>query len=320
MSITVILCTYNRCESLAQALESIAASTVPESLEWEVLVVDNNSSDQTRDVVADFSRRYPGRFRYVLEPQRGKSYALNKGIAEAKGHVLAFTDDDVTVEPMWLQKLTAPLLDGRWVGCAGRVLPKWSCPIPRWLPEPGGRHPLTALAPLAVFDLGLEAGPLADPPFGVNMAFQKDAFTKYGGFRVDLGPGSGGELRVEDTEFGKRLLDRGEQLWYEPAAVVYHPVPLHRLRKRYFLHWRFDKGRGDIRAFGFSIALGIPPKIVIAGVPVRLVRRLFRWTVQWVLTVREPGRFSNQLKVWHLAGQIMECYLQAHPARRRVKE
>ena len=126
MNITVILCTYNRCESLTKALASIALSRLPESVSWEVLVVDNNSRDQTGDVVADFCRRYPGRFRYLFESHPGKSYALNSGIAEAQGDVLAFTDDDVTVEPMWLQKLTAPLLSGEWSGCGGRILPEWS--------------------------------------------------------------------------------------------------------------------------------------------------------------------------------------------------
>jgi glycosyltransferase involved in cell wall biosynthesis len=73
MKITVILCTYNRCEALAKALASITALTLPGSVEWEVLVIDNNSSDETRAVVEDFRRRYPGRFRYMFEPQQGKS-------------------------------------------------------------------------------------------------------------------------------------------------------------------------------------------------------------------------------------------------------
>ena len=69
-----------------------------------MLVVDNNSSDQTREVVEEFADRYPGRFRYLFEPQPGKSYALNSGIREARGTVLAFIDDDVTVEPSWLTR------------------------------------------------------------------------------------------------------------------------------------------------------------------------------------------------------------------------
>ena len=138
VNVTVILCTYNRCESLMEALASIALSRLPESVSWEVLVVDNNSRDQTGDVVADFCRRYPARFRYLLESRAGKSYALNRGIAEAQGDVLAFTDDDVTVEPTWLQKLTAPLLRGEWSGCGGRIFPAWSCTPPRWLPDGAG--------------------------------------------------------------------------------------------------------------------------------------------------------------------------------------
>src|SRR5580704_1493640 len=109
MRITVILCTHNRCRSLAKALESVAASQLSTSTDWEVLVVDNNSSDQTREAVETYCRRYPVRFRYVFEPQPGKSYALNSGIREALGEILAFMDDDVTVEPTWLQNLTANL-------------------------------------------------------------------------------------------------------------------------------------------------------------------------------------------------------------------
>ena len=109
MKVTVVLCTYNRCESLATALDSVSVSQVPPSIPWEVLVIDNNSRDRTRDVVEDFARRYPGRFRYLFESQQGKSFALNRGIREASGDVLAFMDDDVTVDPSWLRKLTVPL-------------------------------------------------------------------------------------------------------------------------------------------------------------------------------------------------------------------
>ena len=107
MKVTVILCTYNRCGSLVRALESVAASQLPPSVEWEVLVVDNNSTDQTREVVADFARRHAGRFRYVFEARQGQSHARNAGIQEAAGDVLAFTDDDIRVEPTWLAKLSA---------------------------------------------------------------------------------------------------------------------------------------------------------------------------------------------------------------------
>jgi glucosyl-dolichyl phosphate glucuronosyltransferase len=307
MNITVVLCTYNRCQSLVKALSSVALSRLPESVAWEVLVVDNNSRDQTRDVVADFCGRYPGRFRYLFESRPGKSYALNSGIAEAQGDIVAFMDDDVTVEPMWLQNLTAPLLKGKWAGCGGRILPVWNCTPPRWLPDAENR----ALAPLVIFDLGLEAGPLAEPPFGTNMVFRKTVLAKYGGFRTDLGPRPGSEIRNEDTEFGSRLLAEGEQLWYEPSAIVHHAVQQNRLRKQYFLTWWFDKARADIRAYGLPADI----KLVVAGIPLRFFRRLAVWTARWMLAVGPSRRFSNRLNVCSVAGQIVECYRQAQSNR-----
>ena len=312
MNITVILCTYNRCQSLVNALSSVALSRLPESVAWELLVVDNNSHDRTREVVADFCGRYPGRFRYLFESQPGKSYALNSGIAEAQGDIVAFMDDDVTVEPMWLQNLTAPLLKGKWAGCGGRILPVWNCTPPRWLPDTGHR----ALAPLAVFDLGLEAGRLAETPFGTNMAFQKAVLAKYEGFRTDLGPKPGSEIRNEDTEFGSRLLAAGEQLWYEPSAIVHHAVQQNRLRKQYFLTWWFDKARADIRAFGLPAA---DVKLVVAGIPLPFFRRLVVWTARWMLAVGPSRRFSNRINVWSVAGQIVECYRQARSAQRQAQ-
>src|SRR5437773_274805 len=109
MDVTIILCTYNRCESLAKSLTSIASLRMPESLEWEVLVVDNNSSDGTREVVGDFCRRYPGRFRYLFEPKQGLSSARNAGVVEARGDIVAFIDDDAIAQPTWLHSLTAAL-------------------------------------------------------------------------------------------------------------------------------------------------------------------------------------------------------------------
>src|SRR5579863_10079992 len=104
MDISVILCTYNRCDDLTQALAGLAASRMPQSVDWEVLVVDNNSKDRTRSVVEEFSSVYP-RFRYLFEGQQGLSNARNAGIAAARGRVLAFTDDDVIIDPGWLLNL-----------------------------------------------------------------------------------------------------------------------------------------------------------------------------------------------------------------------
>ena len=313
MRATVLLCTYNRCQSLAKALDSVAASKIPESLEWEVLVVDNNSHDQSREVTEEFCQRYQGHFRYMFEPQPGKSYALNAGVREARGDVLAFMDDDVTVDSMWLQNLTAPLFDGRWAGVGGRIVPERSFVLPRWL-SPQDRY---ALAPLAMFDLGPERNRLTEAPFGTNMAFRTQVFDTYGGFRTDLGPQPGSEIRGEDSEFAERLLAVGEQLCYEPSAVVYHSVPENRLKKEYFLAWWFDKGRAEVRASG------APPetKWLVAGIPLVLVRRLAVWTLRWMVACGSSKRFSSKLKAWYVAGQITESYRQRrHPRQAKNDE
>ena len=299
MRVSVILCTYNRCESLRTALQSVAACRFPDPASWEVLVVDNNSKDQTRAVVEEFVRQYPGRFRYLFEPQPGKSHALNSGIQEARGDILAFMDDDVTVDPGWLQTLTNVLQSPEFAGVGGRILPERSFAPPAWL-SMENRY---ALAPLAIFDLGTEAHQLPEPPFGTNMAFRKEMFVKYGGFRKDLGPRPGSEIRGEDTEFGDRILLAGERLWYEPAAVVYHSLPANRLRKEYFLKWWYDKARADLRADpDFN-----KPRLRFAGAPLVFYRRLIAWALRWMFSFQSARRFSCKLKVWMKIAEISEA-------------
>jgi glucosyl-dolichyl phosphate glucuronosyltransferase len=324
MNITLIVCTYNRCESLAATLDSIARSALPDSIEWEVLVVDNNSGDQTREIAEGFCRRYPTRFRYLFEAHPGKSYALNSGIRAARGDILAFTDDDVIVDPNWLRNLTARLHSIEWSGAAGRVLRSWTCPPPRWL-SLERRYEKMGWA-LVSFDIGQEAGELspAYPPVGANMAFRKDVFTRHGVFRTDLGPqgddvdrpsGQNAALAAEanirrrhigiweDTEFGQRLMNRGERLRYEPSAVVYHPVPERRLTKEYFLAWWFIRGRDSIRI--------MPTRGPVWGMPRRYVRMarmtilLLGRTLAWSLALKPHRRFYYKLLVWEMAGAII---------------
>jgi len=305
MLITLILCTYNRCGILPKALNSVVASIVPSWVEWEVLVVDNNSTDQTREVVEDFCQRYPSRFRYLLEPKQGLSRARNAGIRESRADVLAFTDDDVTVDPSWLWNLTASLCNSAWAGAAGRVLPLWGNSLPGWL-SPKDPH---ELAPFVAFEPGSEADVLTEPPFGANMAFRKEMFEKYGIFRTDLGRCANDMLSNEDTEFGRRLLNGGERLRYEPSAVVYHPVAENRLRKEYLLKWWFGKGRSEIAE------LGIPQgtRWFLYGIPLYIVRRLVMWTLRWMIAMNPSKRFSGKRRVWFLAGSILECH-QRSPA------
>lgn len=310
-SITVVICTYNRCHLLAEALESIAASIVPENVEWEILVVDNHSNDSTREIVEGYLRRYPDRFRYLLEQQQGLSFARNAGVLESRGEIIAFTDDDVRVEPSWLWNLTESLRSGEWAGAGGRIIPVWNRTLPRWL-RPDG---IVLSGPFVALDLGPVPIPLTQAPVGANMAFRKEVFVKVGAFRTDLGRvGEGANGACEDSEFGERLLLAGEQLRYEPLAVVYHPVPPERLKKAYLLSWFFGHG------YSQALMYGIPPetKWLVAGVPLHLVRREVRWSFQWFFTLEPAKRFQNKLNAWEVAGAIGASFQLSRGLRKRV--
>jgi glycosyltransferase involved in cell wall biosynthesis len=288
MDITVILCTYNRSESLRTAMESVAASVLPSAVEWEVLIVDNNSQDETRSVVQEFSRRFPKRFRYLFEGKQGKSFALNSGIREAHGSVIAFLDDDVTMEPTWLYNLTANLSGKEWAGAGGKIILQWPAGVPDWLATDGpfARHGFPG------FDQGPIAKELEGPPFGCNMAFRKEMFEKHGGFRTDMGPTPTSQIRSEDTEFGRRLQRAEERLRYEPDAVVYHPVPMSRMNQKYFLDWNFDNGR--------ALAMEFPVK------PVHLVCSVATWTVRSMLPAEPREKFFRRLVLKQKLGELAE--------------
>jgi glycosyltransferase involved in cell wall biosynthesis len=322
VDISLIVCTYNRCDSLKTMLEGVALSVMPKSVEWEVLVVDNNSTDRTREVVEEFCRREGSHFRYYFEPLQGKCIALNSGIRVARGTILAFSDDDVTVEPDWLQNLTSNLNSGEWAGAAGRVLRTWNCEPPPWLSlQP--KYEKMAWA-LVSFDLNQNAGELpgTSPPVGANMAFRREVFSKYGGFRTDLGPkgnetGDSAERkaglaeiaqpqaprRYDDTEFGRRLVWGGERLRYEPDSVVYHPVPEDRLTKKFFLSWWFGRGRDTY--------LIMPNRGPIWGIPryyfrvAKMLALLTGNTLAWLTAIKPIRRFYYKVMTWESAGAIL---------------
>ncbi len=311
MSISVIVCTFNRSRLLEKAIDSIAQSKVPDPIEWEIVVVDNNSTDNTREVVEECAKRHQIRIRYLFQPKQGLSIARNSAIRGCESAAVAFTDDDVLVEPEWLWNLTACLQSGEWAGSGGRVVPTWGRPIPRWL----STSDVFVRGALVALDLGSEPAAMTQAPIGANMAYRREAFERHGLFRTDLGRTGGNLTACEDTEFGQRLLLCGERLRYEPSAVVYHPVPADRIRKGYLLAWAFARGRSDI------LMSGVPPETrwFIAGVPLYLVRRLGRWSVEWLLALNPQTRFSSRMKVSGIAGAIQACHQLSRSPREKFE-
>jgi GT2 family glycosyltransferase len=218
--------------------------------------------------------------------------------------MLAFIDDDITVEPAWLFELTKPLMEAQWAGTGGRVYLPTDFTPPSWMAIEGNE---SLLSILALFDLGAEAHPLSKPPIGNNMAFRKEVFEKYGGFRTDLGPTPGSEIRCEDTEFGSRVMNGGEQLLYVPSAVVRHAVEERRLTKNYFLTYHFDYGRALIREKGDRNPVGIIPRPLISFSN-RLLNTLPRRVWYWLRESDPQKRFFNKCRVWTTGGEIVEIY------------
>lgn len=320
LDVTAIVCTCNRADTLPATLKDLAVSQLPDSISWEILVVDNNSIDGTREVVESVSRIFPGRFRYVFEPRPGKSNALNTGIANARGAVLAFVDDDVMIEPKWLQNLTAQLHSSQWAGAAGRILPAQSFVLPAWLswkdcggvfrPDPRGIL-------YGHFDLGDHAIELNmhQVPYGANMAIRRQMFEKYGGFRTDLGPGQGRDIprSNEDRDISHRLIKAGERMRYEPAAIVYHPVREDRFNKNYHLSYWFDFGKSSIVERGEQTDVyGIPRDYF------SLVRQLMRGSLMWLqgmLTTRPNKKFFCQCMTQMHIGMAVELHRRLNRPR-----
>src|SRR5215470_11241103 len=137
MDISVVLATYNRAASLQITLESFAKLRIPPTLDWELLVVDNNSTDATAATVFRHIDRHGPRVRYIFEGQQGRSAALNAGIAASKGEIIAFTDDDIILDPDWLSQIYRAFDDRSVSAVAGRILPLWNHQKPRWLEMDG---------------------------------------------------------------------------------------------------------------------------------------------------------------------------------------
>ena len=245
MTVSVIIPTFNRAALLGETLDSLARLKPRTITDWDVLVVDNNSTDETAVVVHGRQRGFPVPLRYEFEAAQGRSNALNRGILATSAPVLAFIDDDVVVAEQWLDEAAGLLLDPDsgvdYTG--GPVHPIWEAARPRWL----SATQADLWGAIAILDYGADSFVFEERrrvPLGANMAVRRTLIDRIGGFSPRLGRSSGTQILGQEVpEFLARARAVNSRGCYLPGMLVHHHVPARRLTKTYFRRWWFGKGR-----------------------------------------------------------------------------
>ncbi len=238
LKVTVAIPTYNRADFLRQTLAGLVEQQFPRE-HYEILVLDNNSTDHTRAVVAEFAHAKPAP-RYIRETQQGLDYARNRAIAEARGEIIVFGDDDILVQPDWLAQMAVPLLadHAQRIGAVGgEVIPVFPDGLPPWVAE--WHSPLAFRADL---------GPLESrhSPMGANLAFPRWVFDQLGVFHTALDRAAGNYFSGGDSEMIRRVRAGGFEVWFAPGAAVKHQMPASRTTFRYASRHAFDSARSRV--------------------------------------------------------------------------
>jgi len=305
MDFTVIICTYNRAGNLPRCLGALARQRGTEGIAWEVLVVDNNSIDDTPATVERLSRELPIPVGYARKAEQGLNHARNTGIRESTGTCFSYVDDDIEVSPDWLASLWQCFTANDADAVGGRIHLDPSIRLPAWIRDNETR------GFLGFQDFGdqpFRMDGVKRYPYGGNMAFNRRVVERIGYFNPRLGRKGAGRKRSElfkgaETDYFHRLAEAGEaRIFYEPRAIVYHQVMPFQLEKRYFRTIHFNAGYQ--RAYHDNTA---HPKRML-GVPrfyyPQLVRGLARYLSQ-LLTRGPDYAFRQQMTVGHMVGTML---------------
>jgi glucosyl-dolichyl phosphate glucuronosyltransferase len=329
MRYTVIISTYNRADVLVSTLAALARLRTADP--WEVLVVDNHSTDDTAAVVRGTARDYPVELRYIYEPAHGKYAAMNSAIAAARGDIIAATDDDAVVAPDWLDRAGAALdaLQCDFVG--GHVAPLWQQPPPPWLDlaKPSIQRVL------ALLDYGdgiREFGVGIGWPLGVNVAYRRSAFSRAGLFDPSLGRKAGTLRSQAQREWHLRARAAGCRGFYIPDMRVQHRVECERLQRQYFRRWHYWHGISRARLYyryGFDpeepeARRYDRPLPAVFGVPRHLIPKAIASLRSYVwrrLRGEEAQAFEYQLWLCFFAGLVRESLRESrHGFRSGTRE
>lgn len=228
--LSVVICTYNREKFLRDSLDSIAQQTAAKAV-FELIIVNNNSTDQTDEISRSFVAEHPNlQVRYVIEKQQGLSFARNRGIVEAKGRYITFIDDDAIAAPNFIEQI----LDffhhhPEAIAVGGKVLAKFETEPPSWL------NPYSASLYFSHYDKGDQLFQYegAAYPIGCNMTFRKHFFDEHGDFNTQLGRIGKNGLGGEEKAVFATIRAIGKPYYYDPEQVVQHQIDAFRIEKPY---------------------------------------------------------------------------------------
>lgn len=225
--ISVVVCTYNRAHLLPICLQSLVDQAIDKSL-YEVIVVDNNSTDETSGIASDFAKRYEN-FTVVYEKKQGKSYALNAGIDASKGKYVAFIDDDAKAFPDWLERIMNAFntVKPEPAAVGGKISPWYEQMPPAWFTDD-----------LEIRTWGDEKGFLKPPRAqhgfsGSNMTLPREILNECGGFMPDVGPVGDKFAMGEEITLYNRIYEKHPWFWYDPTILVEHFVPVSKMSVGY---------------------------------------------------------------------------------------
>jgi len=242
MVLSIIICSYNRESYISDALDSLYTQTAGLDC-FEAIIVDNNSTDNTAEVFAQWRAAHPkGAFTYLTESKQGASFARNTGAAKANGDWLCFMDDDAVATTNYVENIIKHIKEKPAAfGFGGRIIPKYVPAEPKWM-----SYYVSSL--VGNFDYAPTACAFAPGkyPLESNMIVKKDIYEQIGGFNTNL-PGVVGTLRIggEGKELFYKILALGHTIYYDPSICVYHVVEVKKLTSEYMYRVASGIGRGE---------------------------------------------------------------------------
>ena len=266
--ISVIICTYNRDKYIYECLQHLAANK--SKTEWEIIIVNNNSTDNTSDECKRFEQDYkPLNYYYFIETQQGLSFARNRGIQESHGEWLVFLDDDAFVEPDYIDNLAKNLNTNTDIGAfGGKIVPFFEEKTPDWL-NPWSMSFVSAL------DKGQQTCEFSSKeyPIGANMGISRRVIAECGVFNTSLGRnGSNILLGGEEKDIFNRIRQNGYKIIYFPDITVRHCIPAHRTTKEF------------IARLGYGIGISERMRTISLG-KTKFCKRLFAELIKWGGTI-----------------------------------